>query len=109
MVTSRGLSVARAVWEVGSALDGARLKLKRVLVDSEVAAIVVEHRDRLARFGVEYIEPAVSVQSPTVRFVDDDEADDDLVREMTDVLTLFCARLSGQRARNRVKKALVAA
>ncbi|TDO44896.1 hypothetical protein EV643_11441 [Kribbella sp. VKM Ac-2527] len=34
----------------------------------------------------------------------------DLVRDMIDVLTLFCARLYGKRAaRNRAKKALAAA
>jgi putative resolvase len=72
--------------------------------------IVVEHRDRLARFGVEYIEAALSAQGRTVRAVDDGEAEDDLVRDMTDVLTSFCAHLYGRRAaRNRAKKALAAA
>ena len=52
--------MARAVLEVGSALNGARLKLKRLLADLDVTVIVVEHRDWLARFGVEYIEAALS-------------------------------------------------
>ena len=39
--------------------------------------------------------------------MDDDEVEDDLVREMTEVLTSFCARLYGRRwARNRAEKAL---
>ena len=41
----------RVVTEVGSALNGNRAKFKRLLSDSSVATIVVEHRDRLARFG----------------------------------------------------------
>jgi putative resolvase len=39
--------------------------------------------------------------------IDDGEVDDDLVRDMTEVLTSFCARLYGKRsARNRAEKAL---
>jgi len=39
--------------------------------------------------------------------IDDGEVDDDLVRDMTEVLTSFCARLYGRRsARNRAEKAL---
>ncbi len=49
--------VVRTEAEVGSGLTGRRRRLMRVLAE---AAIVVEHRDRLARFGVEYIEPASS-------------------------------------------------
>jgi predicted site-specific integrase-resolvase len=39
--------------------------------------------------------------------LDPDEVDDDLVRDVTEVLTSFCARLYGRRsARNRAGKAL---
>jgi putative resolvase len=39
--------------------------------------------------------------------IDEGEVDDDLVRDMTEVLTSFCARLYGRRsARNRAEKAL---
>ncbi|TDO44883.1 hypothetical protein EV643_11428 [Kribbella sp. VKM Ac-2527] len=42
--------------------------------------------------------------------VDEGEAEDDLVRDMTDALTSFCAHLYGEpAARNRAKKVLVAA
>jgi putative resolvase len=39
--------------------------------------------------------------------VEESELDDDLVRDMIDVLTSFCARLYGKRsARNRAKRAV---
>jgi predicted site-specific integrase-resolvase len=42
--------------------------------------------------------------------IDDAEVDDDLVRDMTEVLTSFCARLYGRRAAaHRAAKALAAA
>lgn len=58
--TGNTLAVTRVVSEVGSALNGARPQLQRLLADPDVAVIVVEHRDRLARFGVEYIEAALA-------------------------------------------------
>ena len=105
--TSSGLSVDEVVTEVGSGMNGRRRKLARVLADPTAAIIVVEHRDRLARFGVEHLEAALSAQGRRVAVVDSGEVEDDLVRDMTEVLTSFCARLYGRRgARNRAEKAL---
>ncbi|WP_141666181.1 IS607 family transposase, partial [Streptomyces hirsutus] len=50
--TDRGLAVADVVTEVGSGVNGRRRKLHRLLADPGVGTIVVEHRERLARFGV---------------------------------------------------------
>jgi hypothetical protein len=46
------------VSEVGSGLNGHRPKLTKLLADMTVGAIVVEHRERLMRFGFEYVEAA---------------------------------------------------
>src|ERR687887_2079080 len=49
------LAVDQVVAEVGSGLNGRRPKLARLLADAHVGTIVVEHRDRLARFGIEQL------------------------------------------------------
>lgn len=49
--TGRGMTVGQVVTEVGSGLNGKRPKLRRVLSDPDTRVVVVEHRDRLARFG----------------------------------------------------------
>jgi putative resolvase len=106
----QGVGVAEVVCEVGSGLNGRRPKLRRLLADPTVTMIVVEHRDRLARFGVEYLEAALSAQARRLLVVDPGEASDDLVRDMIEVLTGFCARLYGRRgARNRALRALTCA
>ena len=72
--------------------------------------IVVEHRDRLARFGSEYIEAALSSSGRRLMVINDTEMTNDLVQDMTDVLISFCARLYGRRsAKNRARKAMEAA
>lgn len=107
--TGSGLAVTATVAEVGSGLNGRRSKLLRVLRDSDVGVIVVEHRERLARFGAEYIEAAQAACGRTLRVVEQDELQDDLVQDMIDVLTSFCARLYGRRsAKNRALRAMEA-
>ena len=93
-----GLAVAEVVTEVGSGLNGRRRKLHRVLSDSCAGVIVVEHRDRLARFGVEHLEAALSASGRRLVVLDPQESTDDLVRDITEVLTSMCARLYGRRA-----------
>ncbi len=108
--TRHGLRVLRTEAEVGSGLAGRRRRLMRLLADPQIPAIVVEHRDRLARFGVEHLEAALSTQGRRLLVVEAGETTDDLVRDMVDVLTSFCARLYGPRgARNRAGRALTAA
>lgn len=108
--STRGITVNATVTEVGSGLNGRRAKLARLLADPDVSCIVVEHRDRLARFGVEHLEAALSAQSRRIVVLDDAEMEEDLVREVTEVLTSMCARLYGRRsAAKRAKAALKAA
>jgi putative resolvase len=45
--TQTGLPVVGAESEVGSGMNGARAKVRRLLADPKVAAVVVERRDRL--------------------------------------------------------------
>jgi putative resolvase len=106
----QGIGVAEVVTEVGSGLAGRRPKLARLLADPQATMIVVEHRDRLARFGVEHLEAALSAQGRRLVVVDPSETTDDLVRDMIDVLSSFCARLYGRRgARNRALRAVTCA
>lgn len=107
--TEQYLPVTQVVTEVGSGLNGKRPKLRRVLSDRDATVIVVEHRDRLARFGVEHLEAALSAQGRRIVVADPGETTDDLVRDMIEVLTSMCARLYGRRgARNRAMRAVTA-
>ena len=102
-----GERVVRVEAEVGSGMSGTRAKVRRLLADPLVTTVVVEHRDRLGRMNTEMVEAALSAHGRRLVVVDDAEMDDDLVRDMTEVLTSFCARLYGRRsARHRAEKAL---
>ena len=82
-------------------MNDRRRKLNKVLSDPTIGTIIVEHRDRLARMNAGLIESALNAQGRKLIVVDDTELDDDLVCDMTEVLTSFCARLYGRRAAKR--------
>jgi putative resolvase len=102
---SQGWVVTESVMEIGSGLSPKRPKLQRVLRDPAIQTIVVEHRDRLARFGVEQLEAVLAASGRRLVILDDREVADDLVRDMTEVLTSLCARLYGRRSAARRARA----
>jgi predicted site-specific integrase-resolvase len=108
--TTQQIPVDKVVTEVGSALNGHRRKFLALLRDPAVTRIVVEHRDRLGRFGSEYVQGALVAQGRELVVVDSAEVDDDLLRDMTEILTSMCARVYGKRAaQNRARRAITAA
>ena len=79
----------------------------KLLSDKKVKSIVVEHRDRLMRFGSEYVEASLAAEGRKIVVVDQTELKDDMVQDMIEVLTSFCSRLYGRRsARNKARKAM---
>ncbi|MFF4422767.1 IS607 family transposase [Streptomyces sp. NPDC001549] len=105
-----GHRAVRVESEIASGMNGSRTKARRLLADPAVTTVVVEHKDRLGRMNVELVEAALSATGRRLVVLDKGEVEDDLVRDMVEVLTSFCARLYGRRsAKNRAKKALEAA
>ena len=108
--TQQGCRPDEVVKEIGSGLNGHRRRLRRLVADHTVGTVVVEHRDRLCRFGFEYVAAALSGRGARVLVMEDRELEDDLVRDVTEVMTSLCARLYGRRsARRRAERALAAA
>ena len=106
---AQGLPVAHSLKEVGSGLNGRRRLMLRVLKDAKIHAIVVEPRDRLMRLGFEYVEAALAAHGRKVIVVDADEVQDDIVRDLHEVLVSLGARRYGKRAaRNRAARAMEA-
>ena len=61
----------------------------------------------MARFGVGMVEAMLQARGGSLMVIDDAEVPDDLVRDMTEILTCFCARLYGKRsAVNRARRAI---
>jgi predicted site-specific integrase-resolvase len=101
------MMIVDAVKEVGSGLNGHRKGMLRLLGNADVQTIIVEHRDRLMRFGFEYVEATLAAQGRKVVVIEAEELNDDMVRDLHEVIVSMCARLYGKRsAKNRAQKAL---
>lgn len=101
------LPIVDAIKEIGSGLNGHRKGLIKLLHNANAQTIVVEHRDRLMRFGFEYVEAALSAQGRRIVVIDPEETADDIARDLHEVIVSMCARLYGKRsAKNRAQKAL---
>lgn len=104
-----GVDAPEVVTEIGSGVDDKRRKLNQLLADPTVTTIIVEHRDRLARMNVGLVESVLEASGRRLVVVDDAERDDDLTCDMSEVLTLFCARLYDRKsAKRRAEQALEA-
>src|SRR5215470_1286672 len=78
---ARGYQVVAEVTEIASGLNDERPKLTKLLTDTRVGVLVVEHRDRLTRFGYGYIATLLEHEG----------------RRVVAVITSMAARIYGRR------------
>lgn len=80
-----------------------------MLGDPSRHTVTIERRERLARFGVGMVEAMLQARGGALIVMDDADMPDDLVRDITEMLTCFCARLYGNRfAANKARQAMEA-
>jgi len=94
--------------EIGSGLNDKRRKLEKILSDDNVTKLVVEHKDRLCRFGYNYIKIICNKMGCELIVINNTEtAKEDLIQDFVSVITSFCARLYGQRRNKRKTEKLI--
>lgn len=106
---ANGWVVDKVIKEVGSGLNGEQKKLTELLLSDEpIARIVVEHKDRLTRFGFNYLEILAKKQGFEIIVVNPTVIDrEDLMQDFASIITFFCARLySGRRAKRKTEEIL---
>jgi predicted site-specific integrase-resolvase len=90
--------------DVASGLSDRRAGLRKALgecMKPGVDRLVVEHPDRLARFGVGLIEHLLAGYGVSVVYTgqsENESAESELVRDMLAIVTSFAGRLYGQRS-----------
>jgi len=100
--TTRGYQIHQIVKEIGSGVNDNRPKLLALLRDQQAGRIVVEHKDRLTRFGFRYLETLLEVQGRSIEVVNQAENEkEDLIADLVAIVYSFTARLYGQRRAKR--------
>src|SRR5258706_5591699 len=94
---ARGYQVVAEVTEVASGLNDERPKLKKLLTDTRVGVLVVEHKNRLTRFGYGYITTLLEHEGRRVEAIYPSDTSHDLVDDLVAGITSIAARPYGRR------------
>lgn len=93
------------VTDLGSGMNYRKKGLKRLLdaiVEDKVGRLVITHKDRLLRFGAELVFAICEAKDVEVVILnqgEDTSFEEDLARDVLEIITIFSARLYGARSR----------
>ena len=105
---AKGYKVSKIITEIGSGLNDERKKLESILMDKSINLIVVEHKDRLARFGLNYIQKLLELDNRKIEIINPQTNDeDDLMQDFVSIITSFTARLYGRRRSKRITEKVI--
>jgi len=97
------------VSDLGSGMNYHKKGLKRLLNDilsEKVGRLVIAHKDRLLRFGAELIFAICEAKQVEVVILnqgEDTTFEEDLAKDVLEIITVFSARLYGSRSRKNKK------
>jgi len=107
---AKGYKVEQVIKECASGLNDKRPKLLKLLTSGKPTIIIVEHQDRLTRFGYNYIKEWMHSQNCSIEIINKSANDkQDLMQDFISLVTSFVARLYGiRRSKRRTEKIIKA-
>ena len=97
--SAKGFKILNVYSEIASGLNDNRPKFNKVLKSN--LNIISEHKDRVTRFGFNYLETLLNMQNRKLVIINDVENKDDIIQDFISVITSFCARIYGRRRSSR--------
>ena len=97
------------VADLGSGMNYNKKGLKRLLdeiIEGRVGRLVIVHKDRLLRFGAELVFAICEAKDVEVLIINkgvDTTFEEDLAKDVLEIITVFSARLYGSRSRKNQK------
>ncbi len=105
---ARGYQIYKVVKEIGSGVNDNRKQLDKLLIDKNYKILIVEHKDRLTRFGFNYINTWFEDVGKKIEVVNESTNDKgDLMQDFISIITSFCARLYGLRRSKRKTEKII--
>lgn len=103
---AKGYRIQHVVKEIGSGVNDARPKLINLLKKKDYNILLVEHKDRLTRFGFNYLLLLSEEHGKVIEVVNSAENEkEDLVQDFVAVIYSFAAKLYGlRRAKRKTEK-----
>lgn len=105
---AKGYQIYKIVEEVGSGVNDNRKKLTNLLRDKNYNKLIVENKDRLTRFGFNYIQILFNQIGKEIEVINETANDkEDLMQDFISIITSFCARLYGLRRSKRKTEKII--
>ena len=104
---AKGYTVVEVIQEFASGVNDNRKRLSSLLAKRTYDVLLVEHKDRLSRFGFRWFETLSPFRIEVVNVAENDTHD--LMDDLVAILTSFSARLYGQRRGRKKTEAAIAA
>jgi len=108
--SAKGYQIVKEIKDIGSGLNDNRSKLNE-LFEKELnnfEILLVEHKDRLTRFGFNYIDILLKSHNKKIEVINlVDNNKEDLIQDFVSVITSFCARIYSQRISKRKVEKLI--
>ncbi|MFA5154744.1 MAG: IS607 family transposase [Clostridia bacterium] len=105
---ARGYKIKNIIKEFGSGLNDERKQLVKILTENKYDKIIVEHKDRLTRFGFNWF--VIMTQNRIEVINECKEKDEDLVKDLISIIHCFSSRIYGLRRskniKNKIKEAI---
>lgn len=102
---ANGYHIVASVAEVGSGVNDRRRKLAALLRREDWGTLIVEHKDRLTRFGFNWFTLFAETRGRRILVVNEASDDTaDLVQDLIAIIYSFSARLYGKRRSERAKR-----
>lgn len=93
--TAKGYQIVHVVSEVASGMNDERPKLHALLTFRDFDILLVEHKERLSRFGFRWFETLCPFRIEVINVAE--TLRNDLMEDLVAIVTSFAARLYGQR------------
>lgn len=100
-----GYNIVDNIKEIGSGLNDNRPKLIKILKQNNWNVLIVENKDRLTRFGFNYLKTLLNFNDKeilVINQVDDDKTD--LIQDLVSIIYSFSARMYGLRKKKNKKQ-----
>lgn len=103
---SKGYIIKNEYSEIASGLNDNRKSLNNLLNDPSISKVVIEHKDRLTRFGFNYLEVLLKRLNVQIEIINQSKNDkDNLIEDFVSIITSFCAKIYGKRSgKNKAKQ-----
>lgn len=102
---AKGYNIVGEYRELASGLNDNRLLLNKIFNRDDYSILLVEHKDRLTRFGFNYLVKLLDKLNVKVEVINQIEnKDQEIVEDFVSIITSFCGKIYGSKRKAKTER-----